>query len=456
MEEIMQIIIVGCGKVGRTLAQQLDSEGHNITLIDISADKLHEASNDIDVMGIVGNGASFNVQLEAGVENTDLFIAVTNSDELNLLCCLIAKRAGKCHTIARVRNPLYNSEISFVKEQLGISMIINPELAAANEIFRLLRFPSAIKIDTFSKGRAELLKFKLRPELGMNGWKVSDIVSHLRCNILVSGVERNEQVFIPGGNFVLEDNDNVSVIASPSAATEFFRKIGVKTNQVKNCLIVGGGTIAYYLAKMLLKIHISVRIIEQNRERCESLSELIPDANIICGDGTNQALLLKEGLEKAESVVSITNLDEENILLSLFAQKHSQAKTIAKVNRISFNDVIDSLDIGSVIYPKNITANYITQYVRGMQNSLGSNVETLYKIFDSKAEALEFAIRDESPVVNVPLMDLNLRDNLLIACITRGHSIIIPRGQDRIQLGDTVIVVTTHPGLNDVRDILKK
>lgn len=452
----MQIIIVGCGKVGKTLAQQLDEEGHNITLIDISASKLQEVSNDIDVMGIVGNGASFNVHLEADVENTDLFIAVTNSDELNLLCCLIAKKAGKCLTIARVRNPLYNTEIGFVKEQLGLSMIINPELAAASEIFRLLRFPTAIRIDTFSKGKVELLKFKVRSELGLDGHTISDLLTRLKCNVLVCGVERGDQVSIPNGSFTLKDNDIVSFVASPSAAAEFFRKIGIKTHQVKSCLIVGGGTIAYYLAKMLLKIHIPVRIIEQNLARCEYLSENLPDASIIHGDGTDQSTLMKEGLEQAESVVAITNLDEENILLSLYAQKHSHAKTIAKVNRISFNDVIDTLDIGSVIYPKNITADYITQYVRGLQNSMGSNVETLYKIFDNKAEALEFNVREHSPVIDVPLMDLNLKDNLLIACIMRRRSIIFPRGQDSIQVGDSVIVVTTHPGLHDIRDILKK
>lgn len=452
----MQIIIVGCGKVGRTIAEQLDGEGHNIVMIDSNAAKLQDITNDIDVMGVVGNGASFNVQTEAGVEHTDLFIAVTNSDELNLLCCLIAKKAGKCQTIARVRNPLYNAEIGFVKEQLGLSMIINPELAAANEIFRLLRFPSAIKIDTFSKGRAELLKFKLKPDYGLHQWQVSDILSRLKCNVLVCGVERGDQVFIPNGNFILENNDSVSIIASPKAAADFFHKIGVKTHQVKNCLIVGGGNIAYYVAKLLLKIRIPVRIIEKDLQQCETLSKQLPEANIICGDGTDQAMLMKEGLETADSLVAITNLDEENILLALYAQKHSRAKTIAKVNRISFNDVIDSLDIGSIIYPKNLTADYITQYVRGMQNSLGSNVETLYKIFDNKAEALEFAVKEHSPAVDVPLMDLNLKDNLLITCIARDRTIIIPRGQDRIQIGDMVVVVTTQPGLHDLRDILKR
>ncbi len=452
----MQIIIVGCGKVGKTLAEQLDREGHNIVLVDISASKLADASNAFDVMGVVGNGASFTVQKEAGVEDADLLIAVTGADELNLLCCLIAKKAGKCHTIARVRNPLYNAESSFLKEQLGLSMIINPELAAAMEIFKLLRFPSAMKIDTFAKGKVELLKFKVKPELKIDGWQVSWLVVRLKCNILVCGVERNEKITIPNGNFILQNGDTVTILATPKQAQEFFKKIGIKTHQVRNTLIVGGGTIGYYLAKQLLDIKIPVRIIESNKTRCEALSELLPEAMVIHGDGTNQELLFREGLKQAESLVAITNMDEENLLLSLFAQKHSRAKTIAKVNRITFNDVIDSLDIGSVVYPKNITADCITQYVRGMQNSMGSNVETLYKILENQAEALEFAIRDHSPVVDVPIMELNLKENLLISCITHQGNIMIPRGQDRIHVGDRVVVVTTQSRLHDIRDILKR
>lgn len=451
----MNIIIIGCGKVGATLAEQLCGEGHNIVIVDIQEKALEMPAKDLDVMTLVGNGASFNVQQEAGIEEADLLIAVTGSDELNLLCCLIAKKAGSCHTIARVRNSLYNKEIGFIKEQLGISMIINPELATAREIAKLLRFPSAIKIDTFAKGRVELMKFKLYPEFGLDGWRVSDIIERLKCNVLVCGVERGEQVSIPNGNFVLKNQDSISVMASPQEANRFFKKIGVETHQVKNTLIFGGGEISYYLAKQLLEMGIQVRIIELNRERCEKLSVLLPDAVIIHGDATNKSLLLEEGLEKVESVVSITNMDEENLLLSMFASKHSHAKVVTKVNRISFDDVIDSLDIGSVIYPKYLTADYIDKYVRATQNSIGSNVETLYKILDNRAEALEFSIHSDSPVVGIPLMDLNLKENLLVCCINRRGVIRIPRGQDIIRVGDTVMVVTTEKGLEDVKDILK-
>ena len=455
MEKKMKIIIVGFGKVGSTLTEQLYSEGHDVVVVDLLEKKLETAVSDYDVMTVQGNGASYNVQLEAGVEEADLLIAVTASDELNLLCCLIARKAGQCHTIARVRNSMYNKEINFIKEQLGISMIINPELATAREIAKLLRFPSAIQIDTFARGRAELLKFKLRPEFGLDGLRVMDIMEKLNCDVLVCGIERKEEVTIPNGNFVLRDHDNVSIMATPQNASKFFSKIGVNTHRVKDTLIIGGGKITYYLAHQLLDMGIRVKVIENDKDRCLQLSNLLPKANILYGDGTDETLLLSEGLHNTQSVVSLTNFDEENLLISLFAMKHSNAKIIAKVNRITFNDIINELDIGSVVYPKYLTANYILKYVRATQNAQGSNVETLYKILDKRAEALEFCIRENSPVVGVPLMELNLKDNLLLCCINHKGKIINPRGQHSIQVGDTVMVVTTNTGLRDIRDIQK-
>jgi len=431
----MQIIIVGCGKVGRTLAEQLQEEESDITLIDVSASVINSLQDDIDAMGIVGNGASINTLMEAGVDKADILIAVTGSDEMNLLCCLIAQKTGHCQTIARVRNPIYGNEISFIKKRLGVNMIINPELAAAQEISRLLRFPSAIKIDTFSRGRVELLKFKVLPEFGLDGMTISRITETLKCDVLFCAVESRDQVSIPGGNHMIHNGDNVSILASPVNAAAFFKKIGLKTHQVKNAIIVGGGTISYYLAKALLDMNISVKIIEQNTARCETLSDLLPSATIINGDGTNRSLLMEEGL---------------------FAKTISNAKLVAKVNRLAFDDVIDNLDIGSVIYPKYITSDRILQYVRAMQNSIGSNVETLYHILDNKAEALEFAIRDNSPVVGIPLSELNLRQNLLVGYLNHNGVVKIPRGHDTIQVGDTVIIVTTHKGLRDITDILEK
>lgn len=451
----MNIIIVGCGKVGRSLAERLSAEGHDLVMVDISAKKIEEVSNRFDAMGIVGNGASFTVQQEAGVEKADIFIAVTGADELNLLCCLMAKKSGRCNTIARVRNPMYSQEIRFIQEQLGISMIINPELTAAREILKLLKFPSAIKIDTFAKGRVELLRFRLKPEIGFGGCMVMEVMNRLKTDVLICAVERDSDVIIPNGSFVLEDSDVLSIVGSLESTADFFEKIGVRSKKVKNSLIIGGGTIAHYLALELLKIGFRVRIVEQREDRCEYLAEMLPGADIINGDGSDENVLLEEGLRTADSVVALTGMDEENIFLTLFAKKHSSAKLIAKVNRIAFNDVIDSLDIDSVIYPKYLTADYILQYVRALRNSIGSNVETLYKLLDGRAEALEFSIREPSAVTNVPLMNLNLKDNLLICCINRKGTILTPRGQNMIKVGDTVIVVTTNRGLNDICDILK-
>lgn len=452
----MKIIIVGCGKIGTTLAEQLSSEHHDLVVIDTNPQKIQQLSESIDVMGIVDNGASINVLSDAGIEDAHLLIAVTGSDELNLLCCVIAKKVSKCHTIARVRNPLYNKERNFIRKSLGITMIINPELASAIEISRLLRFPSAIELDTFAKGRVELLKFKLLPEFRLSGMSVMEIVDKLRCNVLICGVERGEEVFIPSGDFILQDNDLISIMASPKNSASFFKKVGIHTHQVKNALIVGGGTLGYYLAALLIDLKIKVRIVENNQERCQQLSELLPEATVICGDGTDKKLLLQEGLTQTESFITLTNMDEENIFLSLFAKKNSKAKLITKVNRIAFDDIIDVLDIGSVIYPKYITADYILQYVRAMENSLSSNVETLYHILDNQAEALEFSVKEASSVTDIPLSQLNLKENLLIACINRNGSIQIPRGQDTIQVGDTVIIVTSVKGLRDLKDILKK
>ena len=456
MEEIMHIIIVGCGKVSRTLAEQLQEEDINLTVIDTIEKTVNAVTEDIDAMGIVGNGASINTLMEAGINTADILIAVTASDELNLLCCLIAQKTGDCQTIARVRNPIYSQEIGFIKEKLGISMIINPEYAAAQEISRLLRFPAAIKIDPFSRGKAELLKFKVLPEFGLDGMSVSRIAEKYRCDILFCGIENKDELSIPGGDHIIHNGDFVSIIATPQNTAMFFKKIGLKTNQVKNCLIIGGGTISFYLAKALIASKIQVKIVEKDPVRCDFLSDLLPDATIINGDGTDRSLLLEEGLETVESFVSLTNMDEENIFLSLFAKNISKGKLVAKVNRLPYTDVIDQLDLGSVIYPKYITSDSILRYVRAMQNTIGSNVETLYHILDSQAEALEFAVHDISPVVGVPLADLNLKKNLLVCSLVHDGKIRIPRGQDTIQVGDHVIIVTTHKGLRDISDILEK
>lgn len=450
----MRIIIVGCGKVGMTITEQLSLEKHDITVIDKNMDVIQEVTNNFDVMGVVGNGASLSVQKEAGVEDANLLIAVTDSDELNLLCCLIAKKAGNTNTIARVRNPIYSKEIGFIKGELGLSMTINPEQAAAAEIARVLRFPSAIEIDTFAKGRVELLKFTISEDSPLHNMTLIDLSQKYKADVLVSIVERGEEVIIPRGSFLLQTGDNISIITTPSKAKTFFHKIGLDTHQSKNVMIVGGGTIAFYLANQLINSGIAVKIVERDRNRCEELSELLPKATIINGDATNQDVLLEEGIQQVDAFVSLTGIDEGNIFLSLFAKNCSKAKVITKINRISFNDIIHTFNLGSLIYPKNITAEYIIQYVRAMQNSIGSNIETLYKLNDNKVEALEFVISADAPIINTPLQNLKLKNNMLIGCINRNGMIMIPNGQTQIQVGDTVIVITTQTGLQDISDIL--
>ncbi|MDD3251517.1 MAG: Trk system potassium transporter TrkA [Lachnospiraceae bacterium] len=451
----MQIIVVGCGKVGRTIIEQLSMENHDVTVIDTNSSVIHDVTNNFDVMGVVGNGASYGVQTEAGIEHADLLIAMTDSDELNLLCCLIAKKAGGCNTIARVRNPVYNNEIGFIKEELGLSMAINPEAAAATEIARILRFPSAIKIETFAKGKVELLKFIIGEDSILNNCSLIDVAKSIKSEVLVCAVERGDDVIIPNGSFVLKHDDTISIVASPKNSREFFQKIGVETHQVKNSMIVGGGTIAYYLAKELLNSGIDVKIIDKDHARCEQLSELLPEAVIINGDATNQDTLMEEGLVHAESFVSLTGIDEGNIFLSLYAKSCSKAKIVTKINRISYDEIINDFHLGSLIYPKFITAENIVRYVRAMQNTVGSNVETLYKIIGNKAEALEFLITADAPVVGIPLGELKLKDNLLIASINRAGEILTPKGKSQIQVGDTVIIVTTHMSLHDIKDILR-
>lgn len=451
----MKIIIVGCGKVGTTLAEQLNLEHHDITLIDTNVEVLHAITDRIDVMGVIGNGAVYQVQMEAGIEEADLMITTTNSDELNMLCCLIAKKAGNCHTIARIRNPEYDSEIRYIREELNLSLAINPELAAAREISRLLRFPSAIKIDTFAKGRIDILKFKVPEHSVLHNMAVHEVMTKLHCNVLICAVERGGDVIIPDGSFEMRVQDKISFIAKMSEAMGFFKQVGIENNTVKTAMLVGGGKITYYLAKLLEDTKIKIKIIEQNPQRCNELSKLLPKAMIINGDGSDQQLLLEEGICQTEAFASLTGFDEENIMLSLYAASKSHAKLITKVNKIAFEDVINSMNLGSVIYPKMITADNILQYVRAMQNSMGSNVETLYKIVANRAEALEFRVRKDFSIIGVPIEKMSLKNNLLIACIHRNGKILTPRGRDTLEAGDTVIVVTTITGLNDLEDILK-
>lgn len=451
----MNIIIVGCGKVGQTLAAQLNEEGNNITVVDTDGTLVGRIASHLDVMGVTGNGATHAVQAEAGVRNADLLIAVTGSDELNMLCCLLAHKESRCKTIARIKKPEYSEDIRFLQEELGLAMVINPEQAAAAEIARVLRFPSAIKIDTFAKGRVELLKFRMPDGSPLVGKSVKEIVSKLGCDVLICTVERGDEAMIANGDLVFAERDVISLVASPRNAADFFRKIGYRMRSVKDVMIAGGGEIAHYLTETLRRAGIAVKIIEKNPQVCDELCARWSDVTVVCGDASDQELLLEENITEAGAFVALTSIDEENILLSLFAKSAGHGKVITKINRIDFASVISHLDLDSTIYPKHITADQILRYARAAANTVGSNMETLYHVIPGKVEAAEFIVSDASAVTGVPLMELRCKAGVLVAAITRDGNVIIPRGKDTIRVGDAVVIVSSDLSLHNLTDILE-
>lgn len=451
----MNIIIVGCGRVGQTLAAQLNEEGNNVTIVDVSADNVKDVVQRYDVMGIVGNGATHAVQEEAGIADADLFIAVTGSDELNLLCCTVAKRGGECQTIARVKNPIYSAEALYLKEELGLAMVINPENATAKEIARVLRFPSALKIDTFARGKVELVKFRLPQDSRLVGMTVKDVVIKLHCDILVCTVERGDRAYITNGDFVFEGKDVISIIASPKKAEDFFSKIGYKSRSIKTAMVIGAGETTHYLCDELNKSGISLKVVEEDLALCEALSDRWQNVSVINGDASDKEVLLEEGIEDVGAFVALTSLDEENILLSLYAKSVGDAKLITRINRVDYDDVIKHLDLDSTVYPESITADLIVRYARAMKNTRGSNVETMYNVIKGKIEASEFIVRESSPITGTPLSQLKFKENVLIAAILRGDDVIIPRGYDVIQPGDAVVIVSGIMALHDICDVLK-
>jgi len=451
----MQIIIIGCGKVGRNLTRQLSEEDHNITVIDLNADKVQRVSMTYDVMGITGNGASYSVLQEADLENADILLAVTHSDEINLLCCFIAKNP-RCRTIARVRNPIYSAEREKFKKEFGISMIINPERVAAREIRQLLQFPAAMEISSFARGNTDLITFLVRKGSAFIGQQLKSMTALRSEQALICIAERDKEVIIPNGEFTIKENDILTIIALSGEAARIFKRLGIYETHVKNTMIIGGGQLGFYLAEMLLGSGIHVKIIEENRQRAEYLSDMLPKATVICGDGTSQELLGEEHLDQMDACVAATGMDEANIILSLYARQIVRSKVVTKVSHLEFNSVIDGLDLDSIIDAKDATTNSILQYVRALSNSYGSGPETLYKLCDDRVEAMEFVVREESELTGVTLREMRLKDNILIAGIFRNGQLIIPGGGDVFQKGDSVIIVTTHKGFKDMKEILSR
>ena len=451
----MKIVIVGCGKVGTSIARELISTKHEITVVDINRKAVTRLSETLDVMGVVGNGATFQALADAGAETADLVIAATARDEVNLYACLMARSAGVPHTIARVRSPEYTNDLHRVKDQLGLSMSINPELTEAVEISRLLRFSGALEIDSFAKGAVELIKVLVTGNSNIAGKKISQIDT-LRGRVRVCTIERGGEVYIANGETIIRSGDKVSIVAKPEIAAKFFKKANVNIGRSRDVILLGGGKVSFYLAQRLLKAGVGVKIIERNADRCEELASALHEAIIIHGDCMDQELLLSEGIDSADGVAALMDYDEENILISLYIKSVSKAKIITKINNESFDRIITGLGLECVISPKTLTGEYIARYIRAMQNSLGSNVESLYRLHEDRVEALEFRAKSNSRTINTPLSQLNLKDDLQVICISRGGKVILPQGGDVIKPDDSVVVITKHKGLSDLNDILKR
>jgi len=451
-----RIIVVGAGKVGKTITRRLTDEGHNLVVIDRSESKLEELSNQCDCMLLTGSGASHQTLEEAGITESDLMIAVTDSDELNLLCCTIAKQFNPdISTIARVRNPDYGNEIPYLMNRLAIDRIINPEFEAAVDAARLLFLPAAISINSFAHGTAEIVKIEIPEGSILDEKSIAYLGKNITNDLVIVGVERDGELTIPNGDFVLKSGDVISFVSSRKVCIQFLQKIGFNSRSVHNTMIIGGGKSAYYLADQLLKSGIYVKIIEKSYARCEELSVLLPKAMIIHGDGTESGVLEEAGIATTDALVALTGIDEENIMLTLHAKQVSKAKVVTKINRITFTKVINNLNLGSVIYPKYITAENIITYVRAKQASIGSNVETMYQLQDGQAEAIEFKVKDTPSINGIPLKDLKLKPGVIVSFIIHDGQLIIPTGTDCISEGDNVMIVTSHKGFTDLTDILR-
>ncbi len=451
----MKIVIIGDGKVGHKLTAQLADENYDVVLIDQNEGKLKASLNELDIFCITGNGADAEVQKQAEVAHADLVIACASTDESNMLSCLLAKRLGAKHTIARVRNPIYYRQIDLLKEELHLSMAVNPELTAANEIARILLFPETSKVETFMKGRVELVEYPLQEGNPLVGLSLAEIYKKFQIQVLVCAVKRDGEVFIPDGSFVLRSGDKMHIAASHQNLKIFFKSLGRKSTKVKKVLICGGGHLCFYLAGQLLQVGMQVKIIEQKQERCEALCELLPKATVIHGDATDHDLLLEEGINEVDALVSLTGMDEENIILALFAKAQGVEKIIAKVNEDTRVQMVESLGIDSIVSAKRATADAILRYVKARKNSHSSaNVESMYRLVNGIVEAQEFIINKECEFTNIPLKDLPTKKNTLIACVGRRRKVIIPNGDTHMEVGDSVIVVTKNHVIDHLSEIL--
>ncbi|MBR2949283.1 MAG: Trk system potassium transporter TrkA [Lachnospiraceae bacterium] len=451
----MKIVVIGLGMIGRTILRNLSGEGHTITIIDEDKSLVESLIEKYDVFGVVGNGACIDIQYEAKVKEADLVIVLTRNDELNILACLVAKKIGVKYTVARVRNPDYRKQIMEMKDDLGISMVVNPERETADEIFSMINLPSVARIEHFAKGKVLLVEVAAKKGCTLVGESLISLGKKLKSRVLICAVQRGDEVIIPSGGFVIEEGDRIHFTADAKSLGDFLVEVNLVKSPLRNIMIVGGGRIGYYLADTLSRKKYRVKLIEENPARAEELAEDLPRVTVACGNGTQHDLLLEEGIEAMDAFVALTDVDEENIIVSMFANKKKVQKTITQIESEDLFGMLDELGIDNNISPKQIVAGRIISYARALANSRGSNVLTLYQLVNGQVEALEFAARKQERIYNKPLKALKIKKNCLIACIIRQNEMIIPNGNSEIRLGDNVVVVTTHKNFDDLTDVFE-
>ena len=451
----MKIVIIGLGTIGKTILKSLSDKEHTITIVDENKEKIESLIEKYDVYGVVGNGACLDIQKEANVGDADLAIVLTCSDELNVFACLVAKKLGVKNTIARVRNPDYRKQIIQMKDELGISMIVNPEWDTATEIFNLINLPSIAQFERFARGRVLLVEIIAESECSLVGESLISLGKKLNTKVLICAVQRGQDVTIPSGNFVIEEGDKIYLTSDAKSLRDFLAEINLVKNPLKNIMIVGGNKIGYYLADELSKKKYNIKLIESDKAKAEGLAEELTHVTVIHGNGTQHDLLIEEGIEAMDAFVALTDIDEENMVVSMFANKMKVRKTITKIKSDDLYGMLDELGINNNVSPKDIVANRIISYIRAIANTKGSNVLTLYRLVNNQVEALEFFAKTHENIYDKPLKELKIKENCLIACIFRQNEVIIPSGNDCIKFGDNVIVVTTHKNFDDLTDVIE-